>query len=897
MGNFHLACKESLFGCASASLGDFHSAFESTTKAIEYLREILPSNHTVLGTLLNQLGVLMATNGDLVSATTVLEKALNIFSKTSGTADFPYNHTRFNKIIVDTMYSRSIDVPYLQMVIQDMKHLYPNNYPFPSQFDCEKLLANLRDMLQNCANSEEISHFLWQTCFVSLLDCPFSWIDYPPSSHAVIFGADYQVWAHLDSLLHTHPLRYSWISSTYLGSFHKLGNIHAKLLKRYGKFHLEKDAVAFLDDPTTPKVQLLLSMKDFDTSNQFFYHDVLAGLTELALAYIHHSNEDLPTESASLKCIDIASIREFCDKFVQFHPGLKVITDYLFTEGISVLGFLDAQKFGDFELDMLFTKLVAPLQFTTRGINYGPVLVYHIRDMEQLRPFERTAVRNLWVSNKSDEPGHCRPQDQNLEALFNNSAKNCFKLGNVQNVLNKASMIQEREKSHRNLQTELQNDNKAKPTLHQFRAESFLHLRAAWHKGINSVFEETKANKQNNITDGKLFALHSKSVTLNSDLTTVRETGKNRLDKFVAVKINQENGWCLQNPKFPEVIAVPRAPTARQQKAALNQANVQIEAMTDLLLQSTGMQVTLSESCVLIQLPKKDEKSYHFAKKSDLTQWLFKHFESAFIHEAKFESETNQGRSVSCVIRDCMFEFCTLNMPTCTYRQMASTIIDKTVIPIANRYANKDKHFTLIQTFDRRADQTKGSTEMTRASAPVSPLEYSGIQVDENEQIKAYKTSWLDRDNGRQKIITSYVRACQDLPFLDKKRLPHNFSHVIIGGNSGIFAAYTVDNFGNVSFLGHDYACLHAEADTVVFFAFKRFILNNPGTTGSSVVINCPEADNVTILLLEHQLISEVIENHDISLYCTVHNKIVDAKTGKPTKKQRRQQLLRSLGV
>ena len=174
---------------------------------------------------------------------------------------------------------------------------------------------------------------------------------------------------------------------------------------------------------------------------------------------------------------------------------------------------------------------------------------------------------------------------------------------------------------------------------------------------------------------------------------------------------------------------------------------------------------------------------------------------------------------------------------------------------------------------------------MTRASAPVSPLEYSGIQVDENEQIKAYKTSWLDRDNGRQKIITSYVRACQDLPFLDKKRLPHNFSHVIIGGNSGIFAAYTVDNFGNVSFLRHDYACLHAEADTVVFFAFKRFILNNPGTAGSSVVINCPEADNVTILLLEHQLISEVIENHDVSLYCTVHNKIVDAKTGKPTKK------------
>ena len=78
-------------------------------------------------------------------------------------------------------------------------------------------------------------------------------------------------------------------------------------------------------------------------------------------------------------------------------------------------------------------------------------------------------MNELWVSNKSDYPGHCRPQDQNLEALFNNSAKNCFKLGTVQNDVNKASLIQERETYHANLKEELliTNSQWRKPTTHQ----------------------------------------------------------------------------------------------------------------------------------------------------------------------------------------------------------------------------------------------------------------------------------------------------------------------------------------------------------------------------------------------------------------------------------------------
>eukprot|EP00112_Aurelia_sp_Birch-Aquarium-sp1_P005482 Seg1622.9 transcript_id=Seg1622.9/GoldUCD/mRNA.D3Y31 product="hypothetical protein" protein_id=Seg1622.9/GoldUCD/D3Y31 len=639
---YHFALSMSLQGCALAASGDYYSALEATVKACDMLVEHLPANHTVKGTICNQFGVIMAVNDNYEPAIKLLEKALEIFEDTCGKSSYQYLFANFNKILIKVVFSGNVEDKSLESVCEAMTKFYPEDYHLLQSVSYNNLQVKLQTILTD--KNKDISKFLWDTCFVLLLDRPFSWIDYPPSTNAVIFGADYQVWAHLDNLLHTNPLRYSWVSSIFLGSFHKLGNIHDKLLKRYGKFHLEKHAVSFLDDPTTSKVQYLLSMKDFVSSNEFYYHDILAGLTELFLAYLAFANEiregSVP-ESTTLNCINLSGVKEFCETMSKFHPALKLVSDYLFTEGIAVLGLLEAQKFGDFDLDMAFTKVITPLQFTTRGINYGPALTYHIRDMKQLRPFEESAIRSLWVSNKSDEPGHCRPQDQNLEALFNNSAKNCFKLGTVQNVLNKASMIQEREKCHRNLKIELSSDNNSKPNDHKFRSNSFIRLRAAWHKGLLILFQELKANKQENLANSSLYHLHCKEISLNKELLTVRELGEERRDKFVAVKINQENGWCLQNPKFPEVLSVPRKQTARQQKAALNHANVQIEAMAGLLLQSTGMQVTLSESCTPIQLLKKDGKSFHFAKKSDLTLWLFKHYESAFLNDRQFNSATD----------------------------------------------------------------------------------------------------------------------------------------------------------------------------------------------------------------------------------------------------------------
>ena len=150
--------------------------------------------------------------------------------------------------------------------------------------------------------------------------------------------------------------------------------------------------------------------------------------------------------------------------------------------------------------------------------------------MAQLRPVEHQAVENLWVVNKCSSPGHCRPQDQNLEAMFNNSAKNCFKLGSIQNVLNKSSLIQERERCHKNLKTELNLHNSmAKPGKHEFRSSSIAQLRASWRRGLAHIFQSIKESNQEEPTAQNVVSLHSDSIILNPDLVNARETGRERL--------------------------------------------------------------------------------------------------------------------------------------------------------------------------------------------------------------------------------------------------------------------------------------------------------------------------------------------------------------------------------
>ena len=254
----------------------------------------------------------------------------------------------------------------------------------------------------------------------------------------------------------------------------------------------------------------------------------------------------------------------------------------------------------------------------------------------------------------------------------------------------------------------------------------------------------------------------------------------------------------------------------------------------------------------------------------------------SFLTEPSLLALTDSLDNITCMIRDCMCEFRHLKSPTCSYKETCSLICEQTVFPSIRQYANRSRHFTLFHPLI--VVQSKQKVE--QKPVPMSPLQYSGFIVDDNEQIKAYSSRWLDQDNGRQQLITSYVRSCINETFLTAKKLPYTFSHVVIGGNCGIYSAYTVDWFGNVTLQhGDDYNCYHPEADTVLVFAVKRYLELNLHSNDCSIVVHCPEADNSTILLLEHQLLRQILTSGSINLFCTINNKLVDATSGKPTKK------------
>ena len=125
---------------------------------------------------------------------------------------------------------------------------------------------------------------IWKLCNFNLFDYPVGWIDFAPVNHSITLGSDFQVWEHVEKVRHTWPFRYQWLSMTWLGEFHKLKNHHLRLKKRYLDFHIREHVRHYLNDSTTNKLDKFLRMDDFDATNDFFYCDLIAGLTELALA-------------------------------------------------------------------------------------------------------------------------------------------------------------------------------------------------------------------------------------------------------------------------------------------------------------------------------------------------------------------------------------------------------------------------------------------------------------------------------------------------------------------------------------------------------------------------------------------------------------------------------------
>ena len=72
---------------------------------------------------------------------------------------------------------------------------------------------------------------------------------------------------------------------------------------------------------------------------------------------------------------------------------------------------------------------------------------------------------------------------------------------------------------------------------------------------------------------------------------------------------------------------------------------------------------------------------------------------------------------------------------------------------------------------------------------------------------------------------------------------------------------------------------------TSMYFAMRQIFL-------TYTVKYCPEADNVTILLLQQKLIYKLINDHNIKLFSAIHSKVVDYKKKSKPEKQNHQQLL-----
>lgn len=137
-------------------------------------------------------------------------------------------------------------------------------------------------------------------------------------------------------------------------------------------------------------------MKDFDMSNKFFYCDVIAGITEFVFAIKKHQ---LKRSTKLTNVYDLERIQAFCKQFAHICPELTIVERYLLSEGLAVISLLEAQKFGNHEINLAFTKEIAWFNFTTRATTYGPAYIGHIKNMITLRPHELEIAQLLWTEN------------------------------------------------------------------------------------------------------------------------------------------------------------------------------------------------------------------------------------------------------------------------------------------------------------------------------------------------------------------------------------------------------------------------------------------------------------------------------------------------------------------
>ena len=388
--------------------------------AISSLGESNYSEHTKYAVTCNNLAITYAMSGNYTIATNLIEISRRVFEITVRKDNYLFVMTCLNLSIIKSLNPemKQESMKEVQLAKEALKSIDPGR----NLYQLQNLVSDMQKLLEQDIAADKLH--LCKSLLFHLLDHPFGWIDYPPTDKCIILGADSQVWEYIEKMQHMWPFQYQWIAFPWLGEFHKLGNYHLRLKKRYENFHLKEHARHFLNDATASKLEKFMRMDDFDLSNSFFYHDQVAGLTELILAVKrYHKERSTRDAQHQMPSINIKTLKEFCDNQGGNCPTMCVISKYLLEDNMYTLAYLESQKFGNLQLNEAAHKKAAPFNFTTRAVHYGPDYIGHIRNLELARPHEREASKYTWTENRRQEPGHRRPQDQALEARMNKAVK------------------------------------------------------------------------------------------------------------------------------------------------------------------------------------------------------------------------------------------------------------------------------------------------------------------------------------------------------------------------------------------------------------------------------------------------------------------------------------------
>ena len=155
-----------------------------------------------------------------------LNKLSNFFSKSLGHSHYLYGLALLQEALLTMAVTSTTESDtHTQNSLDTVKDIF-------SKLDLHHH-PGIKSLVEKLESAEQLQseELMTLSCF-QLVDYPFSWIDFHLSKHFVIFGADSQVWEHLEKLKIQFPFKNQWLT-VWMGEFHKLSNLHQRVSKDF----------------------------------------------------------------------------------------------------------------------------------------------------------------------------------------------------------------------------------------------------------------------------------------------------------------------------------------------------------------------------------------------------------------------------------------------------------------------------------------------------------------------------------------------------------------------------------------------------------------------------------------------------------------------------------------